>query len=148
MPLFNDVFPSRIRTFYLDTGPSGTTIKIKNGFKVRSQKYVVCVLLKPVNSFQGKTIDDLHGRLTFNLGKTKFANLYVFALDEEKFTIFATILAQKWYLFPSVIQFYKNLQTLRGYIFHVLQHFATKLANSTNFSMLFLTVVKDFVRLA
>ena len=42
---------------------------------------------------------------------------------------------------------YTNLQTLRGYIFHVLQHFATKLGNSTHFRMLFLTVVKDFVRL-
>ena len=30
----------------------------------------------------------------------------------------------------------------------VLQHFATKLGNSTNFRMLFLTVVKDFVRFA
>ena len=43
---------------------------------------------------------------------------------------------------------YTNLQTLRGYIFHVLQHFATKLNNSTHFRMLVLTVVKDFVRLA
>ena len=43
---------------------------------------------------------------------------------------------------------YTNLQTLRGYIFHVLQHFATKLGNSSNFRMLVLTVVKDFVRLA
>ena len=43
---------------------------------------------------------------------------------------------------------YTNLQTLRGHIFHVLQHFATKLGNSTNFRMLFLTIVKDFVRLA
>ena len=50
-------------------------------------------------------------------------------------------------LFPRVIQIYTNLQTLRGYIFHVLQHFATKLGNSTNFRMLFLTVVKYFVRL-
>ena len=49
--------------------------------------------------------------------------------------------------FPRVIQIYTNLQTLRGYIFHVLQHFATKLGNSTNFRMLFLTVVKYFVRL-
>ena len=43
---------------------------------------------------------------------------------------------------------YTNLQTLRGYAFHALQHFPTKLGNSTNFRMLFLTVVKDFVRLA
>ena len=43
---------------------------------------------------------------------------------------------------------YTNLQTLRGYIFHVLQHFATKLGNATNFRMPFLIVAKDFVRLA
>ena len=42
---------------------------------------------------------------------------------------------------------YTNLQTLRDHIFHVLRHLATKLGNSTNFRMLFLTVVKDFVRL-
>ena len=41
---------------------------------------------------------------------------------------------------------YTNLRTLRGHIFHVLQHFATKLGNSTN--LLFLTIVKDFVHLA
>ena len=40
---------------------------------------------------------------------------------------------------------YTYLQTLRDHIFHALQHFATKLGNSTNFRMLFLTVVKDFV---
>ena len=42
---------------------------------------------------------------------------------------------------------YTNLQTLRRHIFHALQHFATKLGKSTNFRMLFLTVVKDVVRL-
>ena len=35
----------------------------------------------------------------------------------------------------------QNLQTLQGYIFHILQHFATKLCNFTYFSMLFLAVV-------
>ena len=50
--------------------------------------------------------------------------------------------------FSRVIQIYTNLQTLQGYIFHGLQHFATKLGNSSNFGMLFLTVVKDFVCLA
>ena len=43
---------------------------------------------------------------------------------------------------------YTNLQTLRRHIFHALQHFATKLGNSTNFRMLFLTVVKDLFVLA
>ena len=38
----------------------------------------------------------------------------------------------------------QNLQTSQAFIFHVLQHFATKLGNFTNFNMLFLAVVKDF----
>ena len=32
-----------------------------------------------------------------------------------------------------------------GHIFRILRHFATKLCNSSNFKMLFLTVVKIFV---
>jgi hypothetical protein len=35
----------------------------------------------------------------------------------------------------------QNLQTLQGYIFRILQYFATKLCNFTHFSMLFLAVV-------
>jgi hypothetical protein len=31
----------------------------------------------------------------------------------------------------------QNVQTLEGYIFHILQHFATKICNVTNFSMLY-----------
>ena len=36
------------------------------------------------------------------------------------------------------------MQTSQAYISHVLQHFATKLDNFTNFDMLFPAVVKDF----
>jgi hypothetical protein len=35
----------------------------------------------------------------------------------------------------------QNLQTLQGYIFRILQHFSTKLCNSTHFGMLFLKLV-------
>ena len=38
----------------------------------------------------------------------------------------------------------QNLQTSQAYIFRILQYFATKLGNFTNFNMLFLAVVKDF----
>ena len=38
-----------------------------------------------------------------------------------------------------------KIRKIRGYIFRILQHFATKICNSTNFKMLSLTVVKDFV---
>ena len=44
----------------------------------------------------------------------------------------------------SVIQKYTNFQTSQAYIFRILQHFATKRGNFTNFNMLFLAVVKDF----
>ena len=44
----------------------------------------------------------------------------------------------------SVIQSIQNLQTLQAYIFRILQYFATKLGNFTNFNILFLAVVKDF----
>ena len=46
--------------------------------------------------------------------------------------------------FGSKVQ---NLQISHGYIFRILQHFATTLYNFTNFNMLFL-VVMDFVLLA
>ena len=37
----------------------------------------------------------------------------------------------------------ENMQTSQGYIFRILQHFATKFCNFTNFIMFFLTVVFD-----
>jgi hypothetical protein len=37
------------------------------------------------------------------------------------------------------------MQISQGYIFLILEHFATKLCNFTNFNMLFLAVVMDFV---
>ena len=46
--------------------------------------------------------------------------------------------------FPLAIQNIQNSQTSQAYIFRILQHFATKLGNFTDFQMLFLTVVKDF----
>ena len=44
----------------------------------------------------------------------------------------------------SVIQKYTKFANSQAYIFRILQHFATKLGNFTNFNMLFLAVVKDF----
>jgi hypothetical protein len=66
--------------------------------------------------------------------------LYVFVLREEIVTIFepkmVTISARN-------TNIYKILQTLQGYIFQALQHFATKFCNFTNFIMFFLAVVFD-----
>jgi hypothetical protein len=42
----------------------------------------------------------------------------------------------------------QNLQIAQGYILRILQHFATKLCNFTNFKMLYLAAVMDFVFLA
>jgi hypothetical protein len=36
---------------------------------------------------------------------------------------------------------YKSIQNLQGYIFRILQNFATKLCKFTNFSTLFLAVL-------
>ena len=94
-------------------------------------------------------MDNLHIRLTFNLGKTK--EIFFLQLEEasQRLVEFANLV---WgvvkYGKCSLTKHKRNVQTLRGYIFHVLQHFATKLGSSTNFGMLFLAVVEDFVRLA
>ena len=62
---------------------------------------------------------------------------------------FAPLSAQKWCKFLRVIQKYTKIrEILQGYIFRILQHFATKLCNFTNYKMLFLAVVMDFVLLA
>ena len=46
--------------------------------------------------------------------------------------------------FLSVIQNIQNLQISQGYIFHILQHFTTKLCNFTKFKMLVNAVVMNF----
>jgi hypothetical protein len=50
--------------------------------------------------------------------------------------------------FPRALKLIQNLQISQGYIFIILHHFATKRCNFTNFNMLFLAVVMDFVLLA
>jgi hypothetical protein len=50
---------------------------------------------------------------------------------------FAPLSAQMWCIFPR-----------EGYIFLILQHFATKLCKFTKFNTLFLAVVMDFALLA
>jgi hypothetical protein len=57
--------------------------------------------------------------------------------------------AQKWLFFPRVmqIQYIQNLQTSQGYIFLILQQFATKLCNFTHFRTLFPAMVLDFILL-
>jgi hypothetical protein len=67
----------------------------------------------------------------------KFANLYTFV---SRAKIPTTIWAENGSAQKNNKSI-PNLQTLPGYIFRILQHFATKLCNFTHFSMLFLAVV-------
>ena len=55
-------------------------------------------------------------------------------------TFFSMILVSIFCAYKNI----QNLQTSQGYIFHILQHFTTKLCNFTNFNMLFNTVVLNF----
>jgi type IV secretory pathway protease TraF len=61
----------------------------------------------------------------------------------------APLSPQMWcIIFPREIKLIQNLQISRGYIFRILQHFAAKLCNFTDFNMLFLAEVMDFVLLS
>jgi hypothetical protein len=52
-------------------------------------------------------------------------------------------------IFPRVkYKSIQNFQISQGYIFRVLQHFAAKLRNCTNFNMLFLAMLMEFVLIA
>ena len=65
-----------------------------------------------------------------------------FFLPRSNFSVSAGII-------PCVIQINTKFGNFVGLYFpHYLQHFTTKLCNFTNFNMLFLVVVMDFVLLA
>jgi hypothetical protein len=111
------------------------------------------------------TIDNFHYRLIFYLGKkvysrkehTKMSKLWLRNVVKcgkyslAKFTNFVYfciacgncchIWAENGSRFRTQHKSIQNLQTLQGYIFRILQNFATKLCNSTHFSMLFLAAV-------
>jgi hypothetical protein len=54
-------------------------------------------------------------------------------------------LSEKKYQFPvRNNKMTEKRQTSQGYIIRILQHFATKLRNITNFAMLFQAVMKFF----
>ena len=60
--------------------------------------------------------------------------------------------AENWYHyrenginFPYVIKKHTKFANLQGHIFHILEHFATKLCNCTKFRMLFIAVVMNFI---
>ena len=55
---------------------------------------------------------------------------------------------QMWCIFPRVIQINTKFSNFTRLYFPHFKHFAAKLCNFTNFTMLFLAVVMDFVLLA
>jgi hypothetical protein len=67
--------------------------------------------------------------------------LHTFVLRAEIPTTFLPHLGKNGSNFRTQYKSTQNLQTLRGYIFRILQHLATKLCNFTHFSMFFLAVV-------
>ena len=91
------------------------------------------LFLQPMGNF--------HYRLNFNPGKINelfhHSNKGHIKISEtatvtENPTTFTPISPQKWWAFPRHIRLHTT--------------FATKLGNFTNFKMLFVAVVKDFVR--
>ena len=68
--------------------------------------------------------------------------LYIFVLRVEKITTSEPKVLKLPHVIQNNIQ---NLETLHCYIFLILQHFATKLRNFTNFKIFFLTMMVDFV---
>ena len=79
---------------------------------------------------------------SFSNFPAKFALFYTINLYYARENV--PLSAQMWCIFPRVYKLTQNLQTSQGYIFRILQHFAAKLCNLTNFNMLFLAVVMDF----
>ena len=80
------------------------------------------------------------GEMSVKYGKytlATFANFVYFCITHGK------ALPQNGRISPEVVHI-QNLQTLQAYILRILQFFATKLGNFTNFKMLFLAVLKDF----
>ena len=78
-----------------------------------------------------------------NIALRSLRMLYVLVLSTEKSTTFeAKVVGIKIY------KYIQNSQTSQGYIFNILQHFATKPCNFANFKMLFSAVVRDFVYFA
>ena len=81
---------------------------------------------------------------TENIASLSFQILYIFVLRAEKVTNFGLGLPRKWQLFPRVIQIFTKFANFAGPYFTTFCH---PTGNSTNFNILFLAVVKDFVNI-
>jgi hypothetical protein len=75
----------------------------------------------------------------------KFANFVLICIARGKMH---HIWAESGAFSRAQYKLIQKLQISQGYIFLILQHFATKLCNFTNFKLRFLVAVMDFVVLA
>ena len=65
----------------------------------------------------------------------------VYRIDNSYYRLILDKDCKFYILLYRVRKILQNLRTLQGYIFRIIQHFATKLCNFTHFSMLFQAVV-------
>jgi hypothetical protein len=77
------------------------------------------------------------------IGPAKFANFVIFVLRTGICITFGNLHHNVVHLARTQYKLIQNLQISQGYIFLILQHFATKLCSFTNFGMLFLAMVRD-----
>ena len=84
---------------------------------------------------------------TGNIALQNLQTFYIFVLRTEKSTLSHQIQLKCGGLVCAQYKYTKILQTSQGWILCILQYFAIKLCNFTNFKMLFPAVLTDFVLL-
>ena len=76
-------------------------------------------------------------------------NIRVFVVsDNFKLSTSARVCISWYNKTTLVVNSTYKIRNFAGYIFYYLQHFAIKLCNFTNFNMLLLAIIKDFVHIA
>jgi hypothetical protein len=152
MILFNSQKSSRILRQHFHYRERPTWLKARESARL-ARYYAVwykiqCTISVSSNRFcKIQSIDNCHYRLIFYVGKKK----YIPWKNMQKFANFlyfciacgncCHIWVENGSNFRTQYTSIQNLQTLQGYIFRILQHFANRLCNFTHFSMLFLAVM-------
>ena len=72
-------------------------------------------------------MDNLHDKPTFDIGKWSKSNF--------RKNISKQVIKKQHLGIKCCVRNVRNLQTLQGYIFHILQHFAIKLCSFNNCTM-------------
>ena len=78
-------------------------------------------------------------------GIAKFANFVYICITLRKSYHFPGNFSSKMVTISARSTNIQNLQTSQGYIYPILQHFTTKLCNSTNPRIFFQAVLNDFI---